>query len=142
MIKKILFLLTLFVWLGLWLNYSFWDEEQNLECSSLFWSSFLWNSSCPILEDKCNEASPCKDWFVCWKSWYCEADNNIVQLWDKCSNKNIKSWIFWNAVCDTCPCKNNFDFNTWLRECDVIVPVITNREWNKILDIWDYYQIK
>ena len=37
---------------------------------------------------------------------------------------------------------NNFDFNSWLRECDVIVPVITNREWNKILDIWDYYQIK
>lgn len=148
MLKKILFVFVLVFSLGFFLNYSFWEENKNPECYNLFWDKFWNNSSCPILEQQCNEALPCKEWFTCSKSWFCEVwtwleiNNKEVTKLNSCLTNPNQAWAFWNAVCETCPCKYSFDFDAGLRSCDTLVPVITDKDQTKILDLWDYFQIK
>lgn len=143
MLKKIIISLLLF-WSILVVSYTFWDDNLNTECTNFFWDDSNLNQSnwwCPILETTCSASNPCKSWFTCSQEWFCEVSKN-EKLTQSC-NYNINwSWIFWNAVCDSCPCDYSFDFLADIRKCDNIVPAITSLDWTSIYSVWNYYQIK
>lgn len=53
------------------------------------------------------------------------------------------SWssIFWNVVCNSCPCAYQFDFIAILRKCDVIIPAIVSPDGTKMYGKWNAYEI-
>jgi hypothetical protein len=50
--------------------------------------------------------------------------------------------LFWNVVCNSCPCNYFLDFTSTLRRCDIIFPAITSVDWKNIYWKWDLYQIQ
>ncbi len=95
------------------------------------------NNWCPILEKTCNNNSDCNSNETCNSSWYCSSND----LWLSCEY----SWtdaILWNVICNSCPCNLKLDFNTKLRNCDIIFPAITNPDSTEIYNKWNYFQIK
>lgn len=104
-------------------------------CPLVKWE--LENNWCPILEKTCYRDSDCWTWYTC-------SDNNIC-VQEEVSNTCTYSWgniFYWNMICNSCPCDYFFDFNSTLRECDVIFPAITSSDETTIYSRWEYFQIK
>lgn len=112
-----------------------WISNCNDLCPNTIWD--IKNSGCPIFETLCSIDSQCDNGFYCSSKGICETQTTAISC-------NYTGWdiIFWNAVCSSCPCNYNFDFNADLRKCDVIFPAITSPEWNIIYNRWEYYEIR
>lgn len=118
---------------------SIFDDKD--KCQNLKWDKN--NFWCPILDEKClanSEVNTCKSGYSCNSNWYCEVKNETKLLWT-CIYPKSGSSIFWNVVCDTCPCLNSFDFLAFLRKCDLVLPAITSRDWKEIFSKSSPYQI-
>ena len=96
------------------------------------------NKWAPILEKECKVNSDCREGYVC-------SNNTKVCLPKELANSCEYSWwdiIFWNAVCNSCPCNNYLDFTANLRRCDVIFPAIVSPDAKNIYWKWELYQIQ
>jgi len=93
------------------------------KCPSVWWvDENLW---CPILDD---------------------SDEPTVDLgngleWTCIYQKNTAK-IFWNAVCNSCPCSNGLDFLADIRKCDIIFPAITSPDARTIYSKWRSVQVR
>ena len=102
-----------------------WDGIVDCEdkCTSVSWTSTnLW---CPILDD---EDTP--------------EITLGAHLDDTCIYNKDSATIFWNAVCNSCPCSNQLDFLADIRKCDIIFPAITSPDASSIYSKWRSLQIR
>lgn len=110
------------------------DDSEDL-CPLIPWD--IRNNWCPIMEEKCNANWSCKDWYICNKDNICLPEILLPSCeytwWDV---------IFWNVVCNSCPCNNSLDFISTLRKCDVIFPAITSTDSKTIFSKWELFEIK
>lgn len=105
------------------------------------------NEGCPILSEFCGSDCSCPDNFTCNNSdpdvcsikWICVP---IEDTTDTCLYKGFTSIIYWNAVCNSCPCPSFLDFRSVLRRCDTIFPAITSPDSTIIYSKWDDYKIE
>jgi len=112
-----------------------WIIDLDDMCPLIPWD--IENKWCPILEKKCDINPKCDDGYEC--------NSNNVCLPKTVGESCEYSWwdiIFWNVMCNSCPCINTFDFISTLRKCDVIFPAITSRDSTTIFSKWNFYQIK
>ena len=105
-------------------------------CPLIKWDNI--NEWCPVLEKKCSTDSNCSD------LEYCSTDKNICVAKKITNNCEYTWWdvIFWNVVCNSCPCSNSLDFTSTLRKCDIIFPAITSPDSKNIYSKWELFQIK
>lgn len=99
------------------------------------------NEWCPIFEEICSTDSDCPNNATCNQNSKWVSVCSPKKIANNC-NYTWNSTIFWNAVCNACPCQNNLDFNAQLRNCDVVFPAITSPDWSEIYSKWKYFQIK
>lgn len=113
-----------------------WDWVPDSEdlCPLIPWT--IENKWCPVFEDICNNNEDCKDWFFC-NSWSCSP--NPFAVW---CEYNWGDLIYWNSICNSCPCNNYVDFNSVLRSCDIIFPAITSPDQSTIYSKWNYFQVR
>lgn len=109
-------------------------DDEDL-CPLIKWS--LDNKWCPILEESCNEIKKCREWSFCNAKNICEA--NVLS-----SSCEYNWWnaIFWNSICNSCPCDYSLDFVSTLRKCDLIFPAIVSPDNKDIYSRGQFYQIK
>lgn len=113
-----------------------WDWIYNKDdlCPLIPWENA--NEWCPIFDQVCEINSDCWDWYTC-NSWYCKPVEYAVTCeyagWDL---------IYWNVSCNSCPCNNLIDFNTVIRECDIVFPAITSPDQRTIYSKWNNYEIR
>jgi PKD repeat protein len=113
--------------------------DKNDKCPSIKWVGE--NEGCPIFEQTCNSDADCNENSLCWNNTKGISTCIAVAVKNNCEY-NGDSTVFWNVICDTCPCQNTLDFNASLRNCDVVFPAITSPDWSEIYSKWNYYQIK
>lgn len=104
-------------------------------CPTVYWSED--NNWCPIYEIPCENSDDCINWTYC-------SEKNICVLFDVSNNCNYTWWdlIFWNVICNTCPCDYLLDFKSILRRCDVVFPAIVSPDNSEIYWKWIYYEIQ
>ena len=95
------------------------------------------NNWCPVLEKECEDNSDCGEYAYCTENKVCLPK----QLSNTCEY-NWWSSIFWNSICNSCPCSNSLDFISKLRTCDNIFPAITSPDNSTIYSRWELYQIR
>ena len=139
--KKI-FIIAVLISFWFILNSAFWYTILNEDCANTFSNASLneANSGCPILDETCSATKACSTWMTCSSEWFCEVTKETKLVWTCWYNSNW-SWIFWNAICSTCPCDYSFNFTTILRNCDTVVPAITSIDNKTIYWVWDYFKI-
>jgi hypothetical protein len=96
------------------------------------------NKGAPILEKECESNNDCREWYIC-------SESTKVCLPKELAISCEYTWwdvVFWNVICNSCPCNNFLDFNTNLRRCDIIFPAITWPDWKQIYWKWELYQIQ
>lgn len=111
------------------------------KCVNIFGSKD--NFWCPILDKQClinSEIDTCWTGYMCNSKWYCEikTQKNITS---SCILPNNDSSIFWNLLCNSCPCEYSFDFLATLRKCDVVIPAIVSPDGKKMYGKWTPYEI-
>ena len=116
-----------------------WILDKDDKCPIIKWKSE--NQGCPIFEETCNFDSDCSENSMCWKNTKWISTCIPVAIKNNCEY-NWESTVFWNIICNTCPCQNVLDFKASLRNCDVVFPAITSPDWSEIYSKWNYYQIK
>ena len=96
------------------------------------------NKWAPILEKECNNDNDCREWYICTN------DTNVCLPQDLAPSCEYTWWdvLFWNVVCNSCPCNNYLDFTSTLRKCDIIFPAITSPDSTEIYWKWWLFQIK
>ena len=112
-----------------------WVNDCDDLCPLIKWD--IKNKWCPIYDDSCDDNSDCTN------GNYCTNDTKVC-LPKLLKNSCEYSWwdvIFWNIICNTCPCDNYLDFISTLRECDVIFPAITSRDSKTIYSKWELFNI-
>ncbi len=117
-----------------------WIFDNNDKCIDVFW--VIENSWCPILSSNAcnpNTKNTCLNWYICSEKWFCELWDVFWDLIGTCIYPKTWSSIFWNAICDTCPCNNKIDFLRTIRKCDVLFPAIVSPSWQKIFSFWNTY---
>ena len=102
------------------------------------------NNGCPVVEILCKSDCSCPDGYKCstqnsCQKWICEPR---IPKKVNCLYSPIKSSIFWNAACNSCPCDNFLDFLADVRDCDVIFPAITSLQAKKIYSRWNLWEIR
>lgn len=111
------------------------------KCSNIFGSKD--NFWCPILDKQClpnSEIDTCWIGYTCSSKWYCEVEK-IKNLTSTCLLPESGASIFWNVVCNSCPCEYSFDFFATLRKCDVVIPAIVSPDGKKMYGKWTPYEI-
>ncbi len=119
------------------------DTEDS--CPLIPWSQN--NNWCPILEQSCDVNCECSNWYTCSTSdpnicstqWVCRPK---IELLNSCLQKNNNNFIYWNAICNSCPCANFVDFTSQIRWCDILFPAITSPDSSQIYSRWSTYTIK
>jgi len=128
-----------------------WDWVNDCDdlCQLIKWN--ILNKWCPIIT-KCDSNCLCPKWETCSVSikpacslkWVCLKDSSVddsSSLWD-CVNSYWSSFIYWNVVCNTCPCSNFVDFIAKIRRCDLLFPSITSPDSSEIYSAWSTYEFK
>ncbi len=107
-----------------------WIPDNIDKCPTVFWVEE--NDWCPIFTKD--------DWG--WWGWWWNGWWSYSNLGD-CLLSQENSWfIFWNIVCDSCPCDNYIDFRATLRDCDTVIPAITSVDEKTIYSRWNLFQIR
>ena len=96
------------------------------------------NKWAPILEKECKNNNECNEWYICTE------DTKICLPKELATSCEYTWWdiLFWNIVCNSCPCNNFLDFTSTLRKCDIIFPAITSPDWKEIYWKGELYQIQ
>ncbi len=129
-----------------------WVNDCDDLCQLVYWKSI--NKWCPIITP-CDKNCKCKIWkkcnvnteSVCSIKWICLDDENynlneINNKTNDCLEKYSSNNIYWNVICNTCPCLNYIDFDSTIRVCDYIFPAITST-WNTdIYSAWDSFEVQ
>lgn len=123
-----------------------WLTDNIDKCPLIYWP--ITNKWCPILskvcssDNQCNKGSVCniKDLDSSSKQGICVPENNIPE--NSCLYPDSWSSIFWNMMCNSCPCNLNFDFLASIRKCDTIFPAIISPDKTTIYWKWNNYLIK
>ena len=113
-----------------------WINDCEDLCPLIIWDER--NKWCPILERECNIDNDCREWYIC-------TDDTKVCLPKQLATSCEYTWwdvLFWNVVCNSCPCNNYLDFTSTLRRCDIIFPAITSPDNTEIYWKWWLFQIK
>jgi hypothetical protein len=127
------------------------DEDLDLvmDCDDILptvhWDEL--NDWAPILDNSCNIDCSCQEWYECTKNnpnvcsveWVCLP--KIISL-NKCLEKDYSTFIYWNSICNSCPCNYSLDFVSVIRKCDLVFPAITSLDSTQIYSKWNIYQIK
>lgn len=110
-----------------------WIPDITDLCPNTFWDEQ--NNWCPILDNFCSDNSDCDDWYFC-TSWVCKPEQFEL-------NCEYSGWdlIYWNTVCNSCPCDNTVDFSSTLRKCDIVFPAITSPDQSTIYSKWNNFRI-
>lgn len=118
-----------------------WDTilNENDKCPSIVWT--IQNDGCPIFEKTCSVDSDCPNDSKCWVNSAWISTCIAVTITNTCEYQ-WESTIFWNIICNTCPCQHVLDFNAGIRECDIVFPAITSPDGTELYSKWDYFQIK
>lgn len=112
-----------------------WVSDINDKCPTLDWVAE--NNWCPIFDKPC-VSWKCDNWYFCNTSWYCEASKEDTSL---CVVPSTSSSIYWNLVCNSCPCAYELKFLANLRKCDVVFPAIISPDAKTIYSRWETFQI-
>lgn len=128
-----------------------WVNDCDDICPLVLWKNI--NNWCPILTPCSNDCS-CPEWEKCSISnkdtcsinWVCEDDssyntNEVNNLTNDCLEKLATNNIYWNVICNTCPCLNFIDYNATIRKCDYIFPAITSSGDTDVYSSGTPYQI-
>lgn len=138
-------------WTDSWNTDTDWDWIYDYEdkCVLVKWAKENW--WCPVLDQGCNKNSlvnECKTWFICWSDWYCVVNNIsnlnndvLSSLTNKCLETQNSSSIYWNVLCNTCPCDKSLNFLSVLRKCDILIPSIISKDKRDIYSKWNLYQL-
>ncbi|MDD3145170.1 MAG: PKD domain-containing protein [Candidatus Gracilibacteria bacterium] len=94
------------------------------------------NKGCPIFDKLCSLDTDCDAGYYC-NSGICSPK----QIAKSCEYTG-GDLIFGNVVCNTCPCSNFVDFNSTLRNCDIVFPAIVSPDKKTIYSKGSYYEIK
>ena len=113
--------------------------DRDDKCPEIFWE--VQNDWCPIFEEICNSDNDCNENSKCGINSKGISTCIPISIKNNCEY-NGESTVFWNVICNTCPCQNTLDFNATLRNCDVVFPAITSPDWTEIFSKGNYYQIK
>ena len=116
-----------------------WIGNADDKCPTIKWN--IENDGCPIFEETCENNADCAENSICWTNSIWVSTCIPVAIKNNCEY-NWKSTVFWNIICNTCPCQNVLDFNASLRNCDIVFPAITSPDGSEIFSKWNYYQIK
>jgi hypothetical protein len=46
------------------------------------------------------------------------------------------------AICNSCPCKNNLDFDAAIKKCDKVFPAIASPDGTQLYSRGKFYEIK
>jgi len=105
------------------------------------------NQWCPLLEEKCDANCACADGYTC--SWAdtvatCSTTGVCVPetLKPSCYYNAEKNYLFWNAICNSCPCANKLEYNATIRLCDILFPAIVSPDGKEIYEKWTFFEIK
>ncbi len=97
------------------------------------------NKWCPIFERICDADCGCPDWYECSDtnpltcgSWFCRP----ITIPQSCLFAPSVGAIFWNTLCNSCPCSIQFDFFSDMRRCDIVFPAITSPDARTIYSRW------
>jgi hypothetical protein len=128
-----------------------WISDCDDLCQLIYWKSI--NKWCPVLS-VCNNDCSCPSWkkcnttneALCSIKWVCIDDNEynsdeINNLTNTCLEKYSSKKIYWNVVCNTCPCLNFIDFTSTYRICDYLFPAITSTGSTDIFKVWESFEI-
>jgi len=104
-------------------------------CPLVVW--VIENDWCPILEQICEDNSDCDNWLIC-------STDNICSVKSLANSCEYSWWdvIFWNIVCNSCPCNYFLDFTSTLRKCDIVFPAITSPDSKTIYSKWNLFEIE
>jgi hypothetical protein len=124
------------------------DGVKNCDdiCKTVYWIPL--NNWCPMLEQRCKADCSCDDWFICSNttSWVCGVKWVCLPKKDLPKDTCLYDWysaiLYWNSICDSCPCANTLNFNSDFRKCDLLFSAITSPNWKEIYSQGSYYQIK
>lgn len=105
------------------------------------------NKWCPLFEQKCQPDCSCDDGYTCNFSW---DQNTCGANWvclpkrpeSSCYYNAEKNYLFWNAVCNSCPCVNKLEYNATIRMCDILFPAIVSADGKDIYKRWKFFEIK
>lgn len=123
------------------------DGFNNCEdiCPLIPWGNL--NKWCPLLEEKCDTNCGCKQWYTCnfnGDQKTCESEWVCLPNKPKssCYYQAEKNYIFWNAICNSCPCTNKLEYNATIRLCDILFPAIVSPNGKNIYERWKFFEIK
>lgn len=127
-----------------------WVNDCEDLCQNIKWDPI--NKWCPVVK-YCDANCECPKWEICSENtkpqcanqWVCIKDfdeNQKLNSTEECLRKLNKEFIFWNVVCNSCPCANFIDFFANLRQCDLVFPSINSPEWSQIYSAWPSYEYK
>jgi hypothetical protein len=98
-----------------------------------------------IPNNRCNSDCSCAPWYKCDMkagAWSCDMSWTCIKVNSCLDELNHWVWIFWNAICDTCPCLVTADFSSEIRVCDIVFPAITSIDWSEIYSKWENFIVK
>ncbi len=105
------------------------------------------NNWCPLLEEKCDANCACADGYTCTGAKTvatCSSTGVCVpeQKKSSCYYNAEKNYLFWNAVCNSCPCKNKLEYNATIRLCDILLPAIVSPDGKQIYEKWKFFEVR
>ena len=122
------------------------DGLNNCEdlCPLISWDTL--NAWCPLLEQRCDNSCGCDDGYICdntdqntcGTTWVCIPQKPQ----ESCYYQAQKNYIFWNAVCNSCPCKSVLTYNADIRKCDILFPAITSPDGKDIYERGEFFEIQ
>lgn len=128
-----------------------WINDCDDLCQLVYWK--IENKGCPILTP-CDSDCSCPAWkkcnittqSICSDKWVCINDENsnsdeINNITNNCLEKFSSNKIYWNVICNSCPCLNFIDYFSTLRRCDYVFPAITSTWSNEIYSVWWSYEV-
>ena len=112
-----------------------WDGINDCDdlCPNIPWPEE--NNGCPVFETLCADDCSCPDGYECSDSdpltcgtWSCLP----IRITETCLYNPAVWAVFWNTLCNSCPCDIQFDFLATMRRCDLIFPAITSPDADSI----------
>ncbi len=98
-----------------------------------------------IPNNRCNADCSCNPWYRCSitpQAWSCDMSWICVKANSCLDNLTNWVWVFWNAICDTCPCAVSVESSTTIQIFDILFPAILSPDWKEIYSKWDNFIVK
>jgi hypothetical protein len=126
--------------------------DENCKCSTPWYKCNIKDKdTCSknwicIPKNRCNVDCTCNPGYRCsispWAWASCDMAGICVKANSCLDNLTNWVWIFWNAICNTCPCDINVESSSTIQICDIIFPAILSPDWKEIYSKWKNFIIK